>query len=99
MLKTGEEIEKFGAGIETYFECGSLHIQCNIMFYEMLLDAKETPEKYPQLLVRVSGYSACFKDLNDTMKEKIITRSTAHDLRNGSAMPFPRGPNGKPEGK
>ncbi|MFC1895806.1 glycine radical domain-containing protein, partial [Thermodesulfobacteriota bacterium] len=64
------------------------HIQCNIMSYEMLLDAKENPEKYPELLVRVSGYSAYFKDLNDAMKEEIITR-TAYDLRSGSAVPFP----------
>jgi formate C-acetyltransferase len=93
MLKGSEDIEKFGAGIETYFECGGLHIQCNIMSYEMLLDAKENPEKYPELLVRVSGYSAYFKDLNDAMKEEIITR-TAYDLRNGSAVPFPEGRTG-----
>ena len=54
----------------------------------MLLDAKENPDKYPELLVRVSGYSAYFKDLNDAMKEEIITR-TAYDLRNGRAVPFP----------
>jgi formate C-acetyltransferase len=93
MLKGSEDIEKFGAGIETYFECGGLHIQCNIMSYEMLLDAKEKPEKYPELLVRVSGYSAYFKDLNDAMKEEIITR-TAYDLRNGRAVPFPEGHHG-----
>jgi formate C-acetyltransferase len=93
MLKGREDIEKFGAGIETYFECGGLHIQCNIMSYEMLLDAKENPEEYPELLVRVSGYSAYFKDLNDAMKEEIITR-TAYDLRDGSAVPFPEALNG-----
>jgi pyruvate formate-lyase/glycerol dehydratase family glycyl radical enzyme len=87
-LNGAEDIEKFGAGIETYFECGGLHIQCNIMAYEMLLDARENPEKYPELLVRVSGYSAYFKDLNDAMKEEIITR-TAYDLHNGRAVPFP----------
>jgi formate C-acetyltransferase len=97
-LKGSEEIEKFSAGIETYFECGGLHIQCNIMSYEMLLDAKENPEKYPELLVRVSGYSAYFKDLNDAMKEEIITR-TAYDLRDGSAVPFPEGDTGMPETK
>lgn len=88
-----EEIEKFGAGIEAYFDCGGLHIQCNIMSYEMLLDAKAHPDKYPELLVRVSGYSAYFKDLNDAMKEEIITR-TAYDLRMGRAVPFPEGSSG-----
>jgi formate C-acetyltransferase len=97
-LKGREEIEKFGAGVETYFECGGMHIQCNIMSYEMLLDAKENPEKYPELLVRVSGYSAYFKDLNDAMKEEIITR-TAYDLRNGGAVPFPQETAGMPGAK
>ncbi len=87
-MNGAEDIETFGAGIETYFECGGLHIQCNIMDYEMLLDAKAHPDKYPELLVRVSGYSAYFKDLNEAMKDEIITR-TAYDLRNGKAVPFP----------
>ncbi len=95
VLQGDEDIETFGAGIETYFEYGGLHIQCNIMSYEMLLDAKENPDKYPELLVRVSGYSAYFKDLNDAMKEEIITR-TAYDLRSGNAVPFPQRNSGMP---
>jgi formate C-acetyltransferase len=43
--------------------------------------------------VRVSGYSAYFKDLNDAMKEEIITR-TAYDLRKTSAVTFPQGHTG-----
>jgi hypothetical protein len=54
----------------------------------MLLDAREHPERYPDLLVRVSGYSAYFKDLNEAMKDEIITR-TEYDLRTGHAVPFP----------
>jgi len=38
--------------------------------------------------VRVSGYSAYFKDLNEAMKDEIITR-TAYDLGTGKAVPFP----------
>jgi len=69
-------------------EDGGLHIQFNIMSYEMLIDAKAHPENYPELLVRVSGYSAYFKDLNDAMKDEIITR-TAYDLKTGKAAAFP----------
>jgi formate C-acetyltransferase len=53
-----------------------------------LIDARNNPGNYPELLVRVSGYSAYFKDLNDAMKEEIITR-TAYDIRSGKAAPFP----------
>jgi formate C-acetyltransferase len=65
-----------------------MQIQFNIMSYETLLDARRFPEKSPELLVRVSGYSAYFKDLNDAMKEEIITR-TAYDLRTGKAVTLP----------
>jgi formate C-acetyltransferase len=58
------------------------------MSYETLLDAKKHPQKYRELLVRVSGYSAYFNDLNEAMKDEIITR-TAYDIESGQAVPFP----------
>lgn len=87
-ISNGDDLRKFSQAIEAYFRAGGLHIQFNILSYETLLDAKQHPENYPHLLVRVSGYSAYFKDLTDTMKEEIITR-TAYDIRTGAAVPFP----------
>jgi pyruvate formate-lyase/glycerol dehydratase family glycyl radical enzyme len=83
-----EDIKKFAQAVEAYFKSGGLHIQFNIMSYRMLLDAKEHPENYPELLVRVSGYSAYFKDLNEAMKDEIITR-TEYSIKSGTANPFP----------
>jgi len=87
-IRDKNDLQKFSQAIEAYFRTGGLHIQFNIMSYEMLIDAKAHPENYPELLVRVSGYSAYFKDLNDAMKDEIITR-TAYDLKTGKSMPFP----------
>ncbi len=87
-IKDKDDLQKFSQAIESYFRTGGLHIQFNIMSYEMLIDAKAHPENYPELLVRVSGYSAYFKDLNDAMKDEIITR-TAYDLKTGRSVPFP----------
>ena len=87
-IKDDEDLKKFSQAIEAYFRLGGLHIQFNIMSYQMLLDAKAHPDDYPELLVRVSGYSAYFKDLNEAMKDEIITR-TAYDLRTGKAEAFP----------
>ncbi|MEN6374141.1 MAG: pyruvate formate lyase family protein [Smithella sp.] len=87
-VKIPEDIKRFAQTVEAYFRSGGLHVQFNIMSYEMLLDAKKNPEKYPELLVRVSGYSAYFKDLNEAMKDEIITR-TEYDLHRGMANPFP----------
>ncbi len=82
------DIQNFGAAIESYFRSGGMHVQFNIISYETLMDAKNNPDKYPELLVRVSGYSAYFRDLNETMKDEIITR-TEYDIRTGNANPLP----------
>ena len=88
-IDTNGDLKAFTAAVKTYFQRGGLHVQFNIMSYESLLEARERPEDDPDLLVRVSGYSAYFKDLNEAMKEEIITR-TAYDIASGAAVPFPQ---------
>jgi formate C-acetyltransferase len=39
-------------------------------------------------MVRVSGYSAYFDDLNDAMKRELIER-TEYDVTTGRSNPFP----------
>jgi formate C-acetyltransferase len=88
LIQGSSDIQNFGAAVESYFRSGGLHVQFNIISYETLMDAKNNPDKYPELLVRVSGYSAYFRDLNETMKDEIITR-TEYDIRTGNANPLP----------
>lgn len=59
----------------TYFRKGGMQVQLNVLDTGMLKDAKLHPEKYPSLIVRVSGYSAYFNDLSPAMKDEIIQRS------------------------
>jgi formate C-acetyltransferase len=40
------------------------------------MEARDNPALHPNLLVRVSGYSAYFNDLSPKMKEEIIQRSS-----------------------
>jgi len=68
-------IEKFAQSVEAYMKMGGLQVQFNIIDRTTLEDAREHPENYPDLLVRVSGYTAYFKDLNPTMQGEIITRA------------------------
>ena len=53
-----------------------------------LMDAMEHPEKHLDLVVRVSGYSAFFNDLNEAMKRELIGR-TQYGLTSGEAVPLP----------
>lgn len=61
--------------ITTYFKRGGMQVQLNVLEPDVLLKAQENPEQYPNILVRVSGYSAFFNDLTKEVQDEIIQRS------------------------
>jgi formate C-acetyltransferase len=61
--------------VEGYFRLGGGHLQFNIADAEALRDAQREPDKHRGLVVRVSGYSAYFVDLDRAMQEHIIARA------------------------
>lgn len=85
-INNEQDIQRFGDYIEAYFIKGGQQVQFNIMSSAMLKDAKAHPENYSDLLVRVSGYSAYFNDLNDAMKDELITRSEYDIEKNGEVV-------------
>jgi len=62
-----------------FFASGGMQVQFNVIDPAVLIDAKEHPDQYRGLVVRVSGYSAYFNDLTESMKDELIQR-TAHDI-------------------
>ena len=61
--------------ITGYFEQGGMQVQINVLDPQILLAARNAPEKHQNLLVRVSGYSAYFVDLTPRMQDEIIKRT------------------------
>lgn len=61
----------------TYFRRGGMQVQLNVIDSSVLMAARDNPQAYPTLLVRVSGYSAYFNDLLPAMKDEIIQRTCA----------------------
>jgi formate C-acetyltransferase len=86
-------LDNFVSYVKGYFDDnngqrnGGMEIQFNITKREEFEDAVKNPEKYPELLVRVSGYTAYFKDLNPFMQKEIIDR-TEYQLLQGKAIPY-----------
>ena len=69
------EFEKVVLLVETYFREGGIHLQLNHVSRETLIDAQRHPEKYPNLRVRVSGFSGYFVRFKKTIQDEIIART------------------------
>jgi len=76
LVKNDDNFEKTVAMLETYFKNGGVHFQLNYVSKEDLIKAKETPEEYGNLRVRVSGFSDYFVKLNEALQDDIIERTT-----------------------
>ncbi|MDM7998921.1 MAG: pyruvate formate lyase family protein [Dehalococcoidia bacterium] len=74
-LAGDEGINVLAGLIRGFFAYGGMEMQLNVLDPEMLDDARLHPGKYPELVVRVSGYCAYFDDLPDAAKLEIIART------------------------
>ena len=89
----GRMLENFVAAVQGYFDAtdgdgaGGMEIQFNVTSHEDFVAAVKDPSRYDKLLVRVSGYTAYFKDLNPQMQKEIIDR-TEYRLSSGQAVPY-----------
>ncbi len=70
-----EKRQKLLSLIKVYFKKGGQEIQINATSREILKDAMDHPEKYPALVVRVSGFSALYITLERDVQEDILHRT------------------------
>jgi formate C-acetyltransferase len=61
--------------LKTFVRLGGWYLQADVVDNELLKDAQRHPEKYPNLCVRVSGWSARFATLDKAWQDMIIART------------------------
>jgi formate C-acetyltransferase len=76
---TPEGREKFVGFLKAFVNLGIMEMQVTMVDTETLVAARSNPERFPNLMVKVAGYSARFVDLPPHEQEEIIRR-TSHSI-------------------
>ena len=74
VLRNEEGIKKTAMLVKSFISLGGQQLQLNSINKETLLDAQKHPEKYPNLIVRVWGWSGYFNELDVIFQNHIIRR-------------------------
>ena len=75
LIKNDDNFEKTVDLLLTYFQNGGVHFQLTYVSKDDLICAKETPDEYKHLRVRVTGFSDYFVKLNEAIQDDIIART------------------------
>jgi formate C-acetyltransferase len=75
VFETDIKVDNLVGILDGYFMSGGYHLNVNIFNREMLMDAYDHPEKYPNLTIRVSGYAVNFSNLTNEQKREVISRT------------------------
>jgi formate C-acetyltransferase len=69
-----QEVDNIAALIRGHFELGGTQINANILDRARVLEAHQTPGRFPDLIVRVTGFSAYFASLSPELRQFVVDR-------------------------
>ena len=75
VFRNEEGVKKVAMLVKCFINLGGHQLQINSICREKLLDAQAHPEKYPDLIVRVWGWSGYFNELDVCFQNQIISRT------------------------
>ena len=74
MFSSDDSIQKVARLVKTYIDMGGHQLQLNAVDLQRLKDAQRNPENYPQLVVRIWGWSAYFVELDKEFQDHVMAR-------------------------
>ena len=74
LANDAEAVEKIMALIDGHFQLGGTLVNINVVDAEKILAAHKDPSKYPDLVVRVTGFTAYFNSLSPAFRELVVKR-------------------------
>lgn len=74
MFRTPDAVRQIGQFVKQFVLMGGHQLQLNAVNADTLRDAQAHPEKYPQLIVRIWGWSAYFVELDRSFQNHVIAR-------------------------
>ncbi len=72
---SSEEAQNLCGLLDGYFLQTGHHLNVNVFDRQLLVNAMEHPEEYPQLTIRVSGYAVNFVKLTREQQLDVINRT------------------------
>ena len=77
-----KNFDKFCDFLKISLDMGVFQMQLNVIDSKTLIDAQANPDKYPNLIVRVWGFSTYFKDLPKDYQDVLIKRALENEGKN-----------------
>ncbi len=74
MARGEEGLANIEALIQGHFDLGGTLVNINVLDRDQILEAQKDPSRYPDLVVRVTGFSAYFANLSEELREYVVQR-------------------------